>query len=351
MRGDVDVVDAADGHPVRGVESCGAGWSADVVRLWNTPCMKRATVAIVVTCMLLLGCGSDGESAQTTPTDSTEAASAATTSAAPAAPETTGSAPAVDAPPAPLTPEAVCVGNYGEVYFGYDNASAEPVIIAEGDANELSGVNVDDNPLLTTLFAPGKVDVAFWAYPDSESDVVWTLTGPDGVERTASGGLTTERCAADFLADADDRSPAVEVVGQTIAADGQSADVELRLTGVDETSVCNEAFDAEPLFASIGDGTALPTAFEPEATVTVGPFFEAALGGQLASTTVYALIVDRCSYAGVTAEAWPLAPAANDLTFGTVICARLDDAGALTVELKVSPCDLPATGGSSIRPR
>jgi hypothetical protein len=304
--------------------------------------------------MLLLGCGSDGESAQTTPTDSTEAAPAATTSAAPAAPETTGSAPAVDAPPAPLTPEAVCVGNYGEVYFGYDNASAEPVIIAEGDANQLSGVNVDDNPLLTTLFAPGKVDVAFWAYPDldSESDVVWTLTGPDGVERTASGGFTTEPCAADFLADADDRSPAVEAVGQTIAADGESADVELRLTGVDETSVCNEAFDAEPLFASIGDGTALPTAFEPEATVTVGPFFEDGAGGQRAEATVYALIVDRCSYEGVTAEAWPLAPGANELTYGTVICARLDDAGALTVEVKVSFCGLPpTTGGQSIRPR
>jgi hypothetical protein len=299
--------------------------------------------------MLLLACGSDSETAPTTPTEPTEAASAATTSAPPA---TTESTPATtDAPAAPITPEAVCVGSEGEVYFGYDNASAEPVVIAEGDANALSGVVPDDNPLLTTLFAPGRVDVAFWAYPDGASDIVWTLTGPDGVERTASGGSTTQPCPADFLVDVDDRSPAVEVVGQTLSADGEFVDVELRIAGLAETSVCNEAFVAEPLFAAIGDGSALPTSFAPDATVTLGPFNESALGGRLATSTVYALIVDRCSAAGVTVESWPLARAANELTFGTVICARLDDAGALTVELRVSPCDLPATGGQSIRPR
>jgi hypothetical protein len=318
--------------------------------------MKRATVALLVSSVLLLiGCGSDGENAGSTATDASVPTTsvAPETSAAPDTTDTTDTTPSTDAPAAALTPEAVCVGNNAEVYFGYDNASAEPIAIAEGDANQLSGVDAADNPLLTTLFAPGRVDVAFWAYPDADAgaDVVWTLTGPDGIERTASGGSATEPCPDDFLADADDRSPAVEVVGQTISDDGESVDVELRLTGVDETSVCNEAFTAEPLFASIGDGSALPTGYEPEATVTAGPFLDSSMGGQLATNTVYALIVDRCSGAGVTAASWPLAPAANALTFGTVICARLDDAGELTVELKESPCDLGATGGVSIRPR
>jgi hypothetical protein len=312
--------------------------------------MKRTTVGLLVTSLLLLGCGSDAEDAQTRSTNLPDATSAPTTSAAP---ETTESAPTTDAPAAPLTPEAICVGNDGDIYFGYDNASAEPVIIPEGDANQLSGVDTEDNPLLTTLFAPGKVDAAFWAYTDGGSDVVWTLTGPDGVERTASGGSASEPCAADFLADLDDRSPAVELVGQTLSADGQFADVELRLVGIDETSVCNDAFEAEPLFASIGAGPALPTAFEPDATVTVGPLVDSTLGGRRASIRVDSPIVDRCSYADVTAEAWPiaLAPEVNRLTFGTYICAGLDDAGALTVELQESPCGLPATGGVSIRPK
>jgi hypothetical protein len=313
--------------------------------------MKRATVGVIVTSILLLAaCGSDGEVAEVASTTSAAPAAAETVPASDA-PAPTETVPATDAPAAPLTPEAVCVGNDGEIYFGYDNASDGPVVVAEGDANLLSGVDADDNPLLTTLFAPGRVDVAFWAYPDGESDVVWTLTGPDGVERSATGSPTMEPCPADFLADADTRAAAVEVVGQALAADGESVEVELALTGLDGTSVCNAALEPEPLLASIGDGSALPTGFEPDATITAGPFVESAQGGLLASTTVYALVLDQCSGAGVTAASWPLAPALDELTFGTVICARLDDAGALTVDLRSSPCDLPATGGQSIRPK
>jgi hypothetical protein len=185
-----------------------------------------------------------------------------------AAPTTEAAVGTTVAEAAALVPEAVCRGVDGEVYFGYTNESTEPVVVEEGDANSLSGAAADDNPLLTTLFAPGTVEVAFWAVPppDSGDDVVWTLTGPDGVERTAT---TTEACPQDFPAFSD-AEPTLEVVGQTLAADGESADIDLQLVGLDETSVCNEAFTAEPRLVVINEGTALPTAFEPEATVTVG---------------------------------------------------------------------------------
>jgi len=318
----------------------------------------RKTVLIGVACsLLLLGCGSDAQTGETgatsAPVDSvaTPVDSVATSVATPV-----DSLAATDAGTA-LTPVAFCAGNEGEIYFGYDNESSEVVVVAEGDANRLSGAVPDDNPLLTTLFAPGAVDVAFWAYPDDPDgdDVVWSLTGSDGVERTASGGeATTPGCPAEFATIDDDRTPAIEVVGQTLSADGESVEVQLRLVGVDGTSVCNAAFDPEPVLASIGDGSALPTGFDPDATVTAGPLSVSTVstdGGQVASTVVYALVVDQCSGAGVTAASWSPAPAMSGLISGTTfVCARLDDAGELTVELLPS-CDLPLTGGSSLRPR
>lgn len=301
--------------------------------------MKRTLSSVVIGALVLLGCGSDESSVDTVgPTDppTTEAAAATTEAAV----DTTV------AEAAALIPEAVCRGVDGEIYFGYTNESSEPVVVEEGDANQLSGGATEDNPLLTTLFAPGAVDIAFWAFPPegSDGDVVWTLTGPDGVERTAT---TTETCPPEFLP-VSDGEPTLEVVGQTLAPDGASADVELQLTGIDETSVCNEAFVAEPRLLVINEGTALPTSFEPEATVTVDPFVEST-GGQLASTRVYAFVLEQCSAAGVTASSW--SPELRSLNFGTDVCARLDDAGELTVELTEGSCDLPLAGGSSIRPR
>ena len=307
----------------------------------------RKTVLIGVACsLLLLGCGSDAQTGETGATGAPVDSVAATVAT---------SVDSVDSVAGTaLTPVAFCAGNEGEIYFGYDNESSEVVVVAEGDANRLSGAVPDDNPLLTTLFAPGAVDVAFWAYPDGD-DVVWSLTGSDGVERTASGGAaTTPGCPDEFATIDDDRTPAIEVVGQTLSADGESVDVQLRLVGVDETSVCNAAFDPEPVLASLGDGSALPTGFDPDATVTAGPFSVSTIstdGGQVASTVVYALVVDQCSGAGVTAASWSPAPAVSGLISGTTfVCARLDDAGELTVEL-VPSCGLPLIAGSSIRPR
>lgn len=313
--------------------------------------MRKTVSAVVVGALLLVACGSDESSLDTVvpaePTTTEPTTTEATTTEAAA---TTTDAAAVDTTvveAAALVPEAVCRGVDGEVYFGYTNEASEPVVVDEGDANQLSGGAPDDNPLLTTLFAPGTVEVAFWAVPPEGSgdDVVWTLTGPDGVERTAT---TTEACPQDFPAIADP-GPALEVVGQTLAADGASADIDLRLVGLDETSVCSEGLVAEPRLLVINEGTALPTSFEPDATVTVGPFTESAAGGLLASTRVYAFVLEQCSAGDVTASSW--SPELRRLNFGTEVCARLDDAGELSVELTEGLCDLGVTGGSGIRPR
>jgi hypothetical protein len=303
--------------------------------------MRQTVSAIVVGALLLVACGSDESSLDSVvPAEATTTEAAATTTEA-AAVDTT----VVEA--AALVPEAVCRGVDGEVYFGYTNESSEPVVVEEGDANQLSGAAPDDNPLLTTLFAPGTVEVAFWAVPPEGSgdDVVWTLTGPDGTEHTAT---TTEACPQGFPA-VSDPGPALEVVGQTLAADGASADIDLRLVGLDETSVCSEGLVAEPRLLVINEGTALPTSFDPEATVTVGPFSESARGGLLANTRVYAFVLEQCSADDVTASSW--SPELRRLNFGVEVCARLDDAGELSVELTEGLCDLGVTGGSGIRPR
>lgn len=312
--------------------------------MWNTSAMRRTIAALAFGSLLLAACGSDDSSVGTITTEPATTEPATTVAAAPT---TEAAVDTTVAEAAAIVPEALCRGGYNEVYFGYTNESSEVVVVEEGIANQLSGVDPDDNPLLTTLFAPGAVEVAFWAYPTDGSgdDVVWTLTGPDGVERTAT---TTEPCPPEFLAPSDDE-PTVEVVGQTLAADGASADIDLRLTGVDETSVCNEAFVAEPRLVVVNDGGALPTSFEPDATVTVGPFGESVRGGLLASTRVYAFVLEQCSAAGVTASSW--SPELRSLIFGTEVCARLDDAGELSVGLTPGGCDLPPAGGVPIRPR
>ena len=79
--------------------------------------------------------------------------------------------------PAALVPE-VCWGPQG-AYFGFDNQSSVPVVVPDGAGNRLEGGLADDNPLRTTLFAPGRTALAFWVAPGVDDaaeppPIIWT---------------------------------------------------------------------------------------------------------------------------------------------------------------------------------
>jgi hypothetical protein len=304
--------------------------------------MRQTLVAVGCVSLLVVGCAGDDESVATT----TAAASPTAASPAPSAQGSVGAA---------LVPEAVCVGDNDEVFFAYDNASSDVVVVAEGDANSLTAGAADDNPLMTTLFAPGRVDPAFWAFPAGEDPLVWTLVGPDGVERMAAADDSLGACPPGYPDDAvdDPRRPELEIFAYEISPDRTQVEVFLELSGVPETSVCNPAFEPGPVLVSIGDGTEAPTRYAPRTSVVLGPFTKSPQSGDMvAPGYLHPLVVDQCSAAGVTMRTWSAAEALRRLTFVSstpAVCARLDDAGDLTVSLYES-CDGPPTTGGSIRP-
>jgi len=143
-----------------------------------------------------------------------------------------------------LIPE-VCFGSAG-AFFGYDNQSTVPVVVPEGPLNQLDGGVADDNPMRTTLFAVGRTTAAFWVVPeglDSESiaPVVWTITGPDGEERSATFDDATPPCDTELLEPnaLDPRLADLEGSNASVSADGTSVTLTATVVGVPELSVCN----------------------------------------------------------------------------------------------------------------
>lgn len=266
-------------------------------------------------------------------------------------PPTAGATPAVGA----IIPEAECYSdNDGGIYFGYTNDNPMPVVIPANDGNHLSGDNPDDNPMLTTLFAPGHVAHAFWAYFGSNDPLEWSLTGPDGVTRTASVSSLDEFpvCESVITTPGDSRQPVLDGTG-TLSDDGLSVTFDVTLTGVPTTSVCNSAFQAEPALVGLGDGSALPTGYETTRTTTVAlhePAGAPTNVAMLAALPVVALVVDQCSYDGTTVTSWPASTAVSTLSFVTYFCAFLDDQGTLTTGQATYCEGPPQTGGSPARP-
>ena len=324
--------------------------------------MKRAWLVIVSLSLFAAACGSDTVQQSTATTGavgSSVAAAVATTVDSVATTTVVATTTGTEAPditagtlPLPLVPEAVCTGPFGEVYFAYDNQATSPVVVPDGAGNLLTGAADDDNPLRTTLFAPGRVEAAFWAFRVQATPLVWTLTGPDGVQRVATADDSLPLCAPGYPENTvdDPRTPALEITGTQLSAAGDSVEIQLELTGVPDTSVCNAAFRAEPVLVSIGDGSALPTTALRTASVTVPLYPEVNGPGKTGSAFVVPLVVDRCSGAGVTVSSWSAASALSKLAFGTSVCVGVDPAGVVTALPSQSPCGLPATGGSSIRP-
>ena len=268
-------------------------------------------------------------------------------------PPTAGATPAVGA----ITPIAECYDEIaGGAYFGYTNDNTSPVVIPANDGNHLSGDDPGDNPMLTTLFAPGQVTHAFLARFGGDTSLVWSLTGPDGVTRTATADGTFDDlpfCELSITVAGDTRQPVVDGTG-TLSDDGTSVTFDISLTGVPPTSVCNSAFQAEPVLVGLGDGSALPTGYDTTRTATVALHDTLAAddgGTKLAALPVVALVVDQCSYDGTTVTSWPSSSVVSAQTFGTVFCAVLAEDGTLTTVQTPNYCEgPPATGGSPIRP-
>jgi hypothetical protein len=317
--------------------------------------MRRSLSVLFVLALGLAACSDDG--AETT---SSTAAAPTSTEAAPAstaaAPASTAAAPTSTeaAPSGALIPE-VCLGGAGAI-FGFDNQSTVPVVVPEGPLNQLDGGVVGDNPMRTTLFAVGRTTAAFWVVPDSAdtgvvNPVVWTVTGPDGVERAATFDDATPPCDAELLEPnaLDPRLASVEGSDATVAADGSTVTLTVTVVGVPELSVCNSAFTAEPVGITL-DPSVLPTANEPSATYTLPLRPATTRPGQVAGVTVVANIVDRCTYEGLTVTSWPVTQPFLELGFGLTVCAWVDESGALSFEVTPGLCELGVTGGARIRP-
>jgi hypothetical protein len=267
------------------------------------------------------------------------------------APVTT--APVTTAPVTALIPQ-VCWGDEG-ADFGFDNRSSVPVAVPAGEGNRLDGGIADDNPLHTTLFAPGRTAFAFWVVPvvddsGARSPIVWTLTGPDGVERSATADDSTPGCDDALAAAADDsRVPELVVSDESITPAGDAVALTVAVAGVPDLSVCNQAFNAEPVGISLDEAT-LPTVADRTASYTLPLQAASTRPGRLASVRIVANIVDRCSYDGLTVSTWPVARQFTTLGNGVTVCAWVDDAGILSVELTPGLCELGVTGGARNRP-
>ncbi|HQZ34744.1 MAG TPA: hypothetical protein PK020_09970 [Ilumatobacteraceae bacterium] len=256
--------------------------------------------------------------------------------------------------PAALVPE-VCWGPQG-AYFGFDNQSSVPVVVPDGAGNRLEGGLADDNPLRTTLFAPGRTALAFWVAPATDDaaeppPIIWTVTGPDDVERSATADDSTAQCADDTGEPnaADPRLADLKVSDEAVSAAGDSVSLTVTVTGVPDLSLCNAAFTAEPVGISL-DAATLPTRSDPSRSFTLPLAPATSRPGRLASTQVVTNVVDRCTYDGLTVASWPITQPFATLGQGVSVCAWVDDSGALSVELTPGLCEMGVTGGSRNRP-
>ncbi|MGB3607447.1 T9SS type A sorting domain-containing protein, partial [Psychroserpens sp.] len=103
--------------------------------------------------------------------------------------------PIVGAPTARISPILECVrqdANGGFIaVFGYDNDNDVTVSIPVGADNKLTPN--DNNDLLVTEFLSGR-QVAVFEVPFDGGNLVWSLRGPDGNNRTATASENSQLC-------------------------------------------------------------------------------------------------------------------------------------------------------------
>lgn len=308
--------------------------------------MRRSSLALGAIALVLVSCSA---------TEETLAPAASPTVARPA---DVGPTPAPAAPlpatdhAAAITPELVCVDNDGWAFFAYDNDADTPVVIELGSENELTGAVDDDEPFVTFLFAPGRVSPAFRAQGVDGSVPVWTVTGPDGATRATTAEDPTP-CTPGLLTPTvpDDRIPGFEVDAPRLLPDGVTVVFDVTLVGVPETSVCHPAFDPEPARIRIDDGVGGDVS-EGTSGTRSGLLFDAPSakdGPRTANVVIAALVVDRCSYEGVTAESWP-SGVFMQLEYGYAACV-VERSDGFDIEVDRFGCPrIAPTGGTRIRP-
>ncbi len=322
--------------------------------------MGRRTVSLsIALSLIMIGCGGSSDDAAAPASSAPAPASSAPASSAPTSvsvttePVTTDSVtlPAAAETP-PLVPEVVCLDHDLRVWFGYDNQSSSVVVVG-GDGNRLQSADPDDEPFVPTLFAPGRVSPAFVALPGptvaDPRDVTWELTGPDGVVRTAHVDDDTPACDDEPLLrinDGDARTPVLEVRNAAVSAAGEIT-LDFVLTGVPELSVCNAAFDAEPVVIRFEDGNDQVLAEGPSLLAVTAPVVDYRSIGPAAPYDLSVVVIDRCSYDGTTFSSWPTG-AFEALLLGEVVCVSVPDGS--DPEIVDETCsDLGLTGGSMIR--
>lgn len=278
-----------------------------------------------------------------------------------ATPTTEAVATTVDAVTIPeelpaITPVALCVSdaNDGEsfdVAFGYVNDSDRAVVVDRSASLVVNG-DAADEPFVTMVFAPGTVEPAFWiTISDREAETTWTVTGPDGVARSATADLEV-RCSADTPESSvtHDRTPVVAIDDLVLSADGAAATFTATLTGID-TSVCPAGLEPQEVAVTWDAGDGVVVGEGPTAAFTQPLVDDPATGGRAERALVTALVIERCASDGVVQPIWA-GGSLGELYRGVMVCiTELDGTLEYTTSQDDGGCQrLGITGGGRVRP-
>jgi hypothetical protein len=338
----------------------------------------RRVLAVLLTCAVLAACGSDSSGAtESTAGTASIVATVPATTAEPttevpvAEPVTTETVVATTEPTVaprvvgPLVPEVLCVTGLdrealtGDVYFSVDNQSSDPVVVADPARNVLAGaMNAaagGDNPLVPTVFGVGRTSPAFLAVAGSDS-VSWSLTGPDGVTRTATATLDSPFCDVGSTDSSigDDRqySLTYEIISWTGTP---PTDVTILIAPTDPSTTmsrCGAGLEALPSRTGLlVNGEILP--IDEPLPLPVYTSFPS-IGERIQTRVpVEYIVVDRCAYDGVESRQWPMGDVPADFGYGQLVglsfCAVLDGDEVLQAPFDDCIWVLP-TGGSRVRP-
>jgi hypothetical protein len=266
---------------------------------WGGVSARRLLAWSTALALLVAACG-DSESDSAEPAATTAPTTATTT------PPTASTAPAV----APITPEVLCVDPmWNDVAFAYVN-DADVAVVLEDAASSVSDGEEADLAFVPIVFAPGRVSPAFWITPAVDDGVTfpaWTVTGPDGVARTAAADDATPTCTDELLVSTtpDSRQPKFEFRDAVVSADGSFVTFVSDLAGVPATSVCPAGLEPQPVSVVIDDGDGQSSVDGVTATwvVELAPGSTGVVRARYQS--VAALVLDQCSADGATQQVWP----------------------------------------------